>query len=102
MSDVFMNNILVGLALVVSNILTLIFASRMPRRAMLLLSSAGIAVTLVVLGVFFHLKALEAELCAESAAANATDAFNVSATPPPPRAEMLLEVGGGSRTSFVA
>ena len=82
MSDAFLNNILVGLALVASNVMTLLTAPRMPRRLMLLLSSAGIAATLAVLGVYYHLRSLEQEMCLDDAAAMATT----------PRAEKLLEV----------
>ncbi len=82
MSDAFLSNILVGVALVVSNVITLLTAARMPRRAMLLLSSAGIALTLVVLGVFFHLREMEEGMCAPG----------IPVSTPAPKAEKLLEV----------
>ena len=72
-----------GVALVVSNVITLLTAARMPRRAMLLLSSAGIALTLVVLGVFFHLREMEEGMCAPG----------IPVSTPAPKAEKLLEVG---------
>lgn len=56
--DKFMATIFFGLALLKSNIITLLIANKMPRRLMLLTSAAGISVALIVLGVYFHLKRL--------------------------------------------
>lgn len=52
----FVANIFVGLALLASNILTLIIANKMPRRLMLLLSALGISFILIAMGVYFYLK----------------------------------------------
>ena len=57
----FTANIFLGCALFVSNVLTLVVASRCPRRIMLLVSSLGCALTLAVMGVSFELKEIEEE-----------------------------------------
>jgi len=56
--------IIVGVALLLSNTLTVIVADKMPRRIMLLLSAFGISATLIGMGVFMHLKRLEEHCCA--------------------------------------
>ena len=61
--DEFRATILVGVALLASNIITLVVANRMPRRLMLLLSSFGVTVTNIIMGVYFYLKTLEEESC---------------------------------------
>ncbi len=61
--DEFLATVFLGLALLVSNVLTLMVAGRMLRRLMLLLSAMGITVTLTLLGVYFYLKALEDNAC---------------------------------------
>ena len=57
--DEFTANIFLGCALFASNILTLVVASRCPRRIMLLVSSLGCSLTLCVMGVSFELKGRE-------------------------------------------
>ncbi|TRY78837.1 hypothetical protein TCAL_06755 [Tigriopus californicus] len=59
----FMATIFVGIALLISNIITLLVAGKMPRRLMLLFSSLGISVMLISMGVFFYLKTLEHSSC---------------------------------------
>ena len=59
--DEFTANIFLGCTLFVSNVLTLVVASRCPRRIMLLVSSLGCALTLAVMGVSFELKEIEEE-----------------------------------------
>ena len=63
--DQFTANIYLGAALFASNSLTLVVASRCPRRIMLLVSSLGCAVTLAVMGVSYQLKD-EEEKCQNS------------------------------------
>ena len=57
--DEFTANIFLGCALFASNVLTLMVASRCPRRIMLLVSSLGCAITVCVMGVSFELKKRE-------------------------------------------
>ncbi len=59
----FQATILVGIALLVSNIITLFAATKMPRRCMLILSSLGISLALIAMGVYFYLKTLEKTEC---------------------------------------
>ena len=59
----FTATIIVGIVLLFSNVITLCVASKMPRRLMLLLSSLGVSLTMVALGVYFYLKTLEHEAC---------------------------------------
>ena len=59
----FQATILVGIALLISNLITLAVANKMPRRLMLILSSFFISVALIGMGVYFHLKSLEKEAC---------------------------------------
>jgi hypothetical protein len=55
--------ILVGIALLISNIITLLVANRMPRRLMLILSSLGISLALIGMGAYFYLKSLDRLAC---------------------------------------
>ena len=83
--DEFLATIIVGVALLMSNTLTIIVADKMPRRLMLLLSGIvkttrlqylyltsspfsafGISATLIGIGVFMHLKSLEEECINEN------------------------------------
>jgi len=64
--DEFLATIIVGVALLMSNTLTIIVADKMPRRLMLLLSAFGISATLIGIGVFMHLKSLEEECINEN------------------------------------
>ena len=54
--DNFTANILLGLALFGSNILTLVIAGKCPRRIMLLISSLGCSLTLAVMGVSYQIR----------------------------------------------
>lgn len=56
---------MVGIALLISNIITLFVANKMPRRLMLIFSSFGISAALIGMGVYLHLKALEKLACLE-------------------------------------
>ena len=55
--------IFVGIALLISNLITLIVANNMPRRLMLIFSSFGISGALIGMGVYFHFKRLEEAVC---------------------------------------
>jgi len=59
----FQATIFVGISLLISNVITLIVANKMPRRLMLILSSFGISGALIGMGVYFHFKSLELEAC---------------------------------------
>ena len=59
--DAFTANIMMGAALFVSNVVTLIIAGKCPRRIMLLISSLGCALTLAVMGVSYEITDLETE-----------------------------------------
>lgn len=63
--DEFYATILVGTALLLSNLITLMVANRMPRRLMLILSSLGISLALIGMGVYFYLKTLERVACGQ-------------------------------------
>ena len=54
--DNFTANILLGLALFGSNILTLVIAGKCPRRIMLLISSLGCSLTLAIMGVSYQIR----------------------------------------------
>jgi len=74
--DEFTANIFLGCALFASNILTLVVASRCPRRIMLLVSSLGCALTLCVMGVSFELKGRE-EDCRNSSSLSSLNATQI-------------------------
>ena len=61
----FMANIFLGLALLTSNIISLFIASKMRRRLMLLLSSMGISLSLIAMGVYFYLKSQDSSAADE-------------------------------------
>jgi len=52
----FYATVYVGIALLISNILTVFLAKRLPRRRMLIISALGISITLGILGMYFQLK----------------------------------------------
>ncbi|XP_040574979.1 facilitated trehalose transporter Tret1 isoform X2 [Lepeophtheirus salmonis] len=58
-SDQFLGTVCVGIALLLSNMCTLFLVSKMRRRTMLSVSSLGISFTLIVMGVYFHLKEIK-------------------------------------------
>ena len=64
--DEFLATILVGIALLVSNIITLLLADKMRRRLMLIFSAFGISVSLFGIGAFLHLISLEKLACCTS------------------------------------
>lgn len=68
----FTANIYLGAALFASNTLTLVVASKCPRRIMLLISSLGCSITLAVMGVSYHLKDRE-EQCRNSSSSESPD-----------------------------
>lgn len=59
----FQATIFVGISLLISNLITLFVANKMPRRLMLIFSSFGISGALIGMGVYFHFKTLEREIC---------------------------------------
>ena len=65
--DEFLATILVGIALLISNIITLLLADKMRRRLMLILSAFGISASLFGIGAFLHLISLEKIACCNSA-----------------------------------
>jgi len=80
--DEFLGTILVGIALLISNIITLVFADIMRRRLMLIFSAFGISVSLFGIGAFLHLISLEKIACCSSVynmtLQNCTDPFSVN------------------------
>ena len=66
-SGEFIATILVGIALLISNIMTLLLADKMRRRLMLILSAFGISASLFGVGAFLHLISLEKIACCDSA-----------------------------------
>merc|ERR1719400_2046171 len=82
--DEFLATILVGIALLVSNIITLLLADKMRRRLMLIFSAFGISASLFGIGAFLHLISLEKIACCSSVynmtLQNCTDPFSVNET----------------------
>lgn len=82
--DKFLGTILVGIALLISNIITLLLADKMRRRLMLILSAFGISASLFGIGAFLHLISLEKMACCSSlynmTLQNCTDPSSVSET----------------------
>ena len=72
----FKATILVGIALLVSNIGTLLVADKMWRRLMLILSAFGVTVSMIGIGAFLHLVRLERLECEINGNAT-TDATNI-------------------------
>ena len=64
--DEFKATILVGIALLISNIGTLLLADKMKRRLMLIFSAFGISVSLFGIGAFLHLISLEKIACSDN------------------------------------
>ena len=82
--DKFLGTILVGIALLISNIITLLLADKMRRRLMLIFSAFGISASLFGIGAFLHLISLEKIACCSSVYnmtfQNCTDPTSVTET----------------------
>ena len=82
--DKFLGTILVGIALLISNIITLLLADKMRRRLMLIFSAFGISASLFGIGAFLHLISLEKIACCSSVYnmtfQNCTDPISVTET----------------------
>jgi len=59
--DAFTATVYLGVALLVSNLLTVLLAHKLPRRLMLMISSLGIAATLAVMGLTYQIKDWETD-----------------------------------------